>query len=328
MISSAGLSKNLEVVTIVDSRNESILRYLSPLALIRSIVGNRQLIWQLAWREVNARYRGTQLGLAWSFLNPLLLLVVYTYVFSSVLHAKWTSDPNDPPSFFSFAIILFAGMTAFNIFTEVIARAPSLIVSCPNYVKRVVFPLEAQVMVALSSALVTFCAGFAILMICQILQGPMQTLFGVENKEYHQILGWAVVRVGDGNLVHHVVGWTILLVPVAILPLILLAMGFGWLLASLGVFLRDIGQSVGLIVQILSFITPIFYPVEAIPLPLQPIMIYNPLTAAVDSFRRVVIWGKLPHWPTLITSIVAGLVCCQLGYAFFMRTKKAFADVI
>ncbi len=282
-------------VTVVDSRRPSVIANLSPLKMIGSVSACWPLIWRLAMRDASARYRGAQLGLLWSILNPLLLLAVYTYVFCVVMKAKWNGA--GPENYFSFALTLFAGLTAFNIFSEVVSRAPSLVLSCPNYVKKVVFPLEILPVIALVVALTTFFASFIVLVPAMlILQG--------------------------------VPSWTILLYPLALLPLILLALGLGWLLASLGVFLRDIGQSISLVLQLLVFMTPIFYPVSAIPHALRPVLVYNPLAVGVESFRRVVLWGQQPDWTMLAAATLIGLVCCQLGYAFFMVTKKAFADVI
>jgi len=279
----------------IDTRPVRISDHLMPFKAFRNIARHRHLISQLVWREVLARYRGTQLGFAWSFLNPLLLLVVYTYVFCVVLKAQWPNDGQQ--SYFSFALTLFVGLTAFNVFTEILMRAPTLVLSCPNYVKRVVFPLEVLVVIILCSALVTFATSFITVLIAEVvLQG--------------------------------VPSWTIVLFPITLLPILLLALGFGWLLASIGVFLRDIGQSVGLIVQVLSFTTPIFYPVTSIPRSLRSVMLYNPLATSVEAFRCVMLWGKQPNWVELGFAIAFGLVCCQLGYAFFMCTKKAFADVI
>jgi len=284
-------------VSIVTSAKPSVWTFLSPAALLRSIIAPRYLILQLAWREVRARYHGTYLGILWSFLNPLLLLVVYTYVFSVLLGAKWGTNPDH----FAFALTLFAGLIAFSVFSEVVGRAPALVLSNPNYVKRVVFPLEILPVVALTAVLVQSLMTLVILVAAKV--------------------------VLQGALTPHV-----LLFPLTLLPVALLALGIGWFLASLGVFVRDIGPVVALAVQVLMFVTPIFYPLEVplriLPDPLKFILISNPLTVSVESFRDVVLRGASPNWLELGSAAIVGLVCCQLGFAFFMRTKKAFADVI
>jgi len=282
-------------ITIVDSRQPALSAYFSTIRMARSLIGNRQLIWQLAWRDIEARYRGTQLGLLWSLLTPLLMLSVYTVVFCGILGAQWNDGGQH--TFFSFALIAFAGLIAFNMFTEIISRAPTLIISCPNYVKKIVFPLEVLVAVAVLSALVTFFASFAILILASLILKGLPP-------------------------------WTIIFFPVAILPLALFSIGAGWLLASLGVYLRDIGQAVLVATQVLMFMTPIFYPLEQVPNWLQPIMRYSPLTICVENFRQVVLWGKLPNARTLAMATLTGLLCAQVGYAFFMKTKKGFADVL
>lgn len=290
-----GNDRREPLLSVVDSRRPGLAANLSPLTWMRSIAAYRSLIWQLALRDVRARYRGTHLGLLWSLLTPLLLLAVYTFVFCGVMKAKWNAA--EPENYFAFALTLFAGLTAFNLFSETLARAPGLVLNCPNYVKKVVFPLEILPVISVLTALCTFIASFAVLVIgqCAIQGAP---------------------------------SWTIALFPLTLLPAILLALGLGWLLASVGVFLRDIGQSIGLVMQLLVFMTPVFYPVSAIPPSLRPVLVYNPLAVSVESFRQVVLWGQLPDWPMLAVASAIGLLVCQLGFAFFMRTKKAFADVL
>lgn len=289
------MNKNAPVFSVVDSHRIGIAANLSPLVLFRSIFLNRYLIAQLAMREVTARYRGTQLGMFWSVINPLLLLAVYTFVFCGIFKAKWSTD--GPQSYFSFALILFAGLTAFNLFGEIVNRAPTLVLSCPNYVKKVVFPLEILPVISLVTALSTFFASFFVLIAGQII------LQGIPS-------------------------WTILLFPFTLLPLLLLALALGWFLSSLGVFIRDIGQSIAFVLQVLIFITPVFYPISSIHGSLRSVLIYNPLTIAVEDFRQVVLFGQIPDYKVLLVATAMSLVLCQLGYAFFMTTKKGFADVI
>lgn len=284
-----------QVVTLINSAKPSVWTFLSPLVLLRAIVAQRYLVMQLAWREVKARYHGTSLGIVWSFLTPLLLLAVYTFVFSVVLKARWGVGGVD--NHYTFALTLFAGLIAFTVFGDVVGRAPYLVLNSPNYVKKVVFPLEILPVVTITAVLLQALMSFAILFVAKLaLQGS--------------VTPWLA------------------LFPLTLLPAALLALGFGWFLASLGVFLRDIGPVVALALQVLMFVTPIFYPITVVPERLRPILYFNPLTVSVECFRQVVLWDRAPDWGLLGAATLLGLLCCQLGFAFFMRTKKAFADVI
>src|SRR5215471_10559134 len=215
------------------SRSASFVHYLHPLRMVRNLWKHRELIAQLTRREITQRYQGTYLGVFWSFLNPFLMLLIYTFVFSVVFQAKW-GDVNRPTDVGQFALTLFAGLIPFNVFSEVVTRAPSLIVQVPNYVKRVVFPLEVLVVVALGSALV------------------------------HSLISIGILLVGI-VLCMGFLAPTAVFLPLIYLPLILLCLGLGWFLSSLGVYVRDIGHTVIIVVQMLFFMTPIFYPLTAVP---------------------------------------------------------------
>lgn len=272
-----------------------IWQYLNPAHLARSLWRHRELIRQFTRREIEGRYRGSFLGLIWSFINPLVLLLIYTFVFGVIFKSRWPNARSDRLS--EFAVTLFCGMTAFNIFGETISRAPSLIVGVPSYVKKVVFPLEILVVSTLGAALFHALVGLGILIAAHLVTG--------------------------GTL-----GWTIVLLPLALTPLFGLSLGFGWFLASLGVFVRDIGYTIALVVQVLFFLTPIFYAVDQIPEPFHSAILLNPLTAIVDNVRRVTLWNQPPDWLALALALVSSIAIMLLGYAWFMKTKKAFADVI
>ncbi len=270
-------------------------QHLNPLHLLRHLWRQRELIQQFTRREIEGRYRGSFLGIFWSFINPLILLLIYTFVFGVVFQSRWPQARSE--SLAEFALVLFCGLIPFNIFSECVSRAPSIIIGVPNYVKKVVFPLEilavSSVGTALFHALITLSVLLAVNL---VVSGALQ--------------------------------WTLVLLPLVLLPLIFLSLGLGWLFASLGVFLRDIGYVVALLVQVLFFITPIFYPTQAIPEPFQTVIRSNPLTFVVDSSRMVVLWGQLPDWLSLGLWLIGSAVVMQLGYAWFMKTKKGFADVI
>jgi lipopolysaccharide transport system permease protein len=268
----------------------------SLVALAKSLWRNRQLIVQMTKREVVGRYKGSAMGLAWSFFNPVFMLVVYTFVFSEVFKSRWGGVGGDD-SKTQFAVILFAGMIVLSLFSEVLNRAPGLILSNVNYVKKVVFPIEILPVIAMGAALFH----------CLISLGVLLAAFTIFNGYLHP---------------------TVVFMPLVLLPLIILALGLAWMLASLGVFLRDVGQTIGLITTVLMFLSPVFFPITAVPERFRPIMMANPLTFIIEQAREVLIWGHLPDWIGLgIYTIVATFIAWA-GYAWFQKTRKGFADVL
>lgn len=264
-------------------------------AAARSLWAQRQLIRQFVRREVQGRYRGSTLGLLWSFVNPLLLLALYTFVFGLVFRARWPQFTSGRLS--EFALVLFCGLLVLNLFGECLSRSPGLVLGQPSYVKRVVFPLEILPVVAVGNALFNGGVGLIVLVLANLtLNGELP--------------------------------WTLVFTPLVLLPIVLLTLGVSWTLASLGVFLRDLPYVVALLLQILTFATPIFYPVEALPDWARPIILANPLTPAVDDLRRVALWGQMPDWPRLAVSLLGGVTVLVLGHAWFARTRRAFADVL
>lgn len=267
---------------------------LNPLSMIQNLWANRTLIQQFTKREVIGRYKGSYLGIFWSFLTPLLMLCVYTFVFSMVFKAKWSAGGD---SKIEFALLIFSGLVTFTIFSELISRAPGLIVGNVNYVKKVVFPLEILPVVVLGSSLIHSCISFGILI------SGLFLFLGV----FH---------------------WTLILVPLVMLPLVLFSLGLGWFFASLGVFLRDISQIVGIAVQALMLMSPIFYPISALPEKIRFIYYINPISYVVEDMRGILIWGQLPNWPWLIVGTVIGALVAIGGYAWFQKTRGGFADVL
>ncbi|MDH0625443.1 ABC transporter permease [Pseudomonas chengduensis] len=262
--------------------------------MIASISRNRGLIQASAKREVLGRYRGSTLGLLWSFFNPLLMLVVYTFVFSEVFKARWSAGSESKTEF---ALVLFAGLIIFNLFAECINRAPSLILSNPNYVKKVVFPLEILPFVGLLSAL------YHTLISLGVWLAAYAVLFGMPHA-------------------------TALYLPLVLLPFCLLIMGLSWALASLGVFLRDVSQFIGVVTTVFMFLSPIFYPASALPEDYQSLLYLNPLTPVIEMTRDVLYWGKSPNFLLLGTSWLAAVAIAWLGFAWFQKTRKGFADVL
>jgi lipopolysaccharide transport system permease protein len=255
---------------------------------------SRALIKASAQREVLGRYRGSTLGLLWSLFNPVFMLGVYTFVFSEIFKTRWNAQSDSKAEF---ALVLFAGLMVFNIFVECVNRAPSLIVSNPNYVKKVVFPLEILPLVNLLSAL------------------------------YHafiSLLVWLAAYFVFIGVPHS----STLYLPLVVFPYCFFIMGLSWVLASLGVYLRDVGQFIGVVTSVLLFISPIFYPVTAIPVNYQPLLFLNPLTPVIELSRDVLYWGKAPNLEVLSTYWIASVMVAWAGFAWFQRTRKGFADVI
>lgn len=265
-------------------------------SLVSSVWRHRDLISQMSRREVVGRYKGSALGLMWSFFNPLFMLSVYTFVFSEIFSARWAETPTDT-SKTAFAVILFVGMIVQGLFAETLNKSPNTILVHVNFVKKVVFPLEILPIVNLCAAL------------------------------FHTVIS-VLVLLGALVLLNGHLYWTTLLFPIVIFPLVLMSLGVSWILASLGVFLRDVGQVVTIITTVLMFLSPVFYPVSAVPERFRPFILANPLTLIIEQARETLIWGRLPNWTALgLYTAAAGLVAWG-GYAWFQKTRKGFADVL
>lgn len=259
-----------------------------------SISNTAELVFQLARREVSARYKGSVLGIFWSFVNPLLMLCVYTLFFSVILKVRW-GDAQQSRS--EFAMLLFVGLMMHGFIAECINRAPGLVVGNVNYVKKVVFPIGILPVVSICSALFHWAISMVVLALA---------LF---------VLGYGLPP-------------TFPLIFLVMLPLILYALGLSWILSVLGVFLRDINQVVGVFSQILLFLSPVFFPISNIPLEYRGIFMANPLTTLIDQGRSVVITGQFPDWGVWSVQLLVSLAFCFLGFAFFRRAKGGFADVL
>lgn len=267
---------------------------ISPVEMCRSLWRNRELITESAKREVLGRYRGSVIGLLWSFLNPLFMLAVYTFVFSVVLKARWDTQSESKTEF---ALILFVGLIVFNLFGESIIRAPSLVLNNPNYVKKVIFPLEILPVVSLLTAL------------------------------FHGLISlvvWGLAYMLFFGSPHA----TALYLPLVILPLLLFVMGLSWILASLGVFLRDVSQFIGTFITVLMFMTPIFYPANALPVEFRQWLYLNPITLIIEQARDVLYWGKHPDLILLCIYTFGSIVAAWIGFAWFQKTRSGFADVL
>lgn len=266
----------------------------SPTEMFSSIWSNRRLIRTATKREVLGRYRGSSMGILWSFLNPLLMLSVYTFVFSDVLKAKWNVGSESKTEF---ALALFAGLMVFNLFSECINRAPTLILSNVNYVKKVVFPLEILPCVILNAAL--FHGAVSLL----VWLGAYVIFFGVPHA-------------------------TALYLPLIIIPFLFFIAGVSWLLASLGTYLRDISQFIGVLTTMMMFLSPIFYPASAVPETSRYLLYINPLTPVVEQTRAVLFHGVAPDFQMLGICWAVAIFIAWLGFAWFQKTRKGFADVL
>ena len=274
---------------------EKLLVLFDVFALPRILWQNRSLLWQMTKRNIGTRYRGSLLGLVWSFMHPLLMLVVYTFVFSVVFKAKWGVTNQEGRG--SFAVIMFCGMMLYSLFAESISLSSTTVVSNQNLVKKVIFPLEILPMTCVCT---TYILGLA----------------------------WIILLLLGSYFILGFIGWTMLLLPLVILPCIIFTTGIAFFVAALGVYVRDTQYALGIILQILFFATPIFYPVSAVPEKMRGILMWNPLSVFIEQARNVFLYGKLPDWCFLGLSTVVAVVVLQFGVFFFRRTKRGFADVL
>jgi homopolymeric O-antigen transport system permease protein len=265
-----------------------------PRAVPLSLWRHREIVWQLARRDVVARYRGSMLGMFWAFGVPLLMLAIYTLVFGMVFRVRWPLPVENGPSF---ALILFAGLVVYSLFSECIIRAPTLVIAHATYVKKIVFPLEILPWVAMATALFHAAVSLVVLVAARtLLQGPPP--------------------------------WTVVLLPVILTPCILFTMGLTWLLASLGVFFRDLAQTVGLFTMAVLFMSPVFYPVSALPEGVREWVWLNPLTAPIEHVRAALFLGETPAWGLFFMALAIAYAVAWAGLAWFQKTRGSFADVL
>lgn len=279
--------------TLITPQNAPLGRSLSPAAMLETLWAHRQVIRQLGARQVQSRHRGSVLGMAWTLLNPLLLLAVYTLIFSVVLRVGGQSAAERV----EFAVMMFTGMVLFSVFSDTLSRAPLAISSRPNYVKKVVFPLEALPASELYASLVLGAASLVVLLVAiAIVQG-----------------GFAV---------------TALAFPLVLPPLVLLTLGASWLVSALSVFVRDIATSIGVVVTMLFFLTPVFWQVPDWPPELQTYVWLNPLAVLVEAARDCLLRDLWPDPLRMTLVYVASFAVAMLGFAWFRHSKRGFADVL
>ncbi len=254
---------------------------------------HRHLIRVMVGRDLALRYRGSIFGIFWSLLNPLAMLALYTFVFSVILKVKFGVNGGTS----AFALYLFCGMLPWLAFSEGVSRSTSVIIENTNLVKKVVFPLEILPLNVVLAAVVTQGIGTLVLLAAVLIKGVP-------------------------------ISWTWLLAPLLLIPQLCWTLGIGWLLASMGVFVRDVGQFIGLALTAWMFMTPIMYPETMIPAKYQALMNLNPLAVIIHGYRKFILEGQLPSWRPILFTTVLGALVFLLGYAWFLKTKKGFADVL
>jgi lipopolysaccharide transport system permease protein len=264
---------------------------INPLRLTSTLWTHRYILGQLIKRDVLLRYRGAMFGVLWIFLSPLLMLAIFAFVFGHVFQARWPQQDSGIP----FWLLLYSGLIAFNVFAETVSRSPTAVRGYPSYVKKIIFPLEILPVAPLGAALVH--AGFNFL-----------------------ILVTALTWIGKLHV-------TVFLFPLLLAPLIMFALGLAWFLSAWGVFIKDMTQIVPLLVQMLLFMSPVFYPVQAVPQQLQPLYLHNPLGAVIESCRAAIV-GQLVDWASWGWVLALSLMVMVFGHAFFQHSREEFADVL
>lgn len=267
----------------------------SPISLVKSLWCHRRLILQMTWRDVIGRYKGSVMGLVWSFVNPLMMLAIYTFVFSVVFKARWGVETSE--SKIDFGITLFVGLVMYSFFAECINRAPGLIISNVNYVKKVIFPLEILPCVALGVSL------------------------------FHSVISLGVL-VFIQLVFNHYIPLTAVFFPLLLLPLVFGTIGVAWFLAAIGVYLRDIDQVIVVFTTALLFVSAVFFPITALPERYQIFLRVNPLAILIEEGRKVLIFGQLPNFTVWSVLLVLGALTAWGGFAWFQKARKGFADVI
>jgi lipopolysaccharide transport system permease protein len=273
----------------------SSLRKVNPFGFVMDLWQHRELLWQFTLRNVELRHRGSHLGLLWSIVNPLLMLGLYVVVFGHIFGGSYKVLPDETKV--DYALALFLGLTLFQLFSEVLGTSPQLIVGNPNFVKKVVFPLEVLPASAVGASI------------------------------FHSLISLVLVLVGV-VILGHGLSLHALWLPVILVPVVLLALGISWLVSALGVFFRDIAQLVAFATLVLMYGSAIFFPPSVLPTSLWLFLRFNPLLLAVDLARASVMWHQPINAIHLMYLIVVSVLVCAGGYWSFRRMAPWFADVL
>lgn len=264
---------------------------LNPLRIFSDTWRHRYLLGQLIKRDVLLRYRGAMFGVLWIFLSPLLMLTIFAFIFGQVFQTRWPQQNGDLP----FWLLLYSGLITFNVFAEAVSRAPTSVRGYPSFVKKIIFPVHILPLVPLGAALVHATFNFLILLAALTWVGCLHA--------------------------------QVFLFPLLLLPVLLLALGFSWFMAAWGVFIKDMSQIVPMFVQMLMFMSPVFYPSNAVPASLRPLYQYNPLGTVIEATRAVVT-GQAIEWGAWGIGLGFCLGAAILGHAFFEHSREEFADVL
>jgi lipopolysaccharide transport system permease protein len=264
---------------------------LNPLRIFLDVWRHRYLLGQLIKRDVLLRYRGAMFGVLWIFLSPLLMLAIFAFIFGQVFQTRWPQQNSGLP----FWLLLYSGLITFNVFAETVSRASTAVRGHPNFVKKIIFPVHILPAVPLGAALVHGAFNFFILLA-------------------------ALIWIGDFH-------GRVLLFPLLLLPVLLLALGLSWFVAAWGVFIKDMSQIVPMFMQMLLFLSPVFYPMSAVPEVLRPIYQFNPLGIVIETSRAIVT-GQSIEWGAWSVTLGFSLGVAILGYAFFQNAREEFADAL
>lgn len=285
----------MDQIAVRSARRLPIADLLNVVSITRHLWRYRDLIRQFTAREVMVRHKGTSLGLAWAVMQPLLTLVIYTFIFGFVFQNKWGKLGGF--EWADFSLHFFAGFVVMSVFIDTVNRSPAFVTEHPNLVRKVVFPLEILPVTATGASLVY--AGFGLVLVLIATAGLAQT-----------------------------VSWTIVFFPLVLAPLVMMTLGVSWFFASLGAFIRDFKQVVPVLTQLVFFMTPVFYDVNKIDERFRWVIRMNPLTLVVENARRTLLWSEMPNWMELAVLYAVGVVVLVLGYAWFAKSKRGLADVL
>lgn len=268
-----------------------------PLRMLAGLWGRRQLIGQFTRRNIELRHRGSRLGAFWALINPLTMLALYYVIFGVIYNTQFRGQGETA---FDVLLAMFVGLTLFHAFSETLSWAPSLITTNPNFVKKVVFPLEVLPVAQIGAA------------------------------TFHLAVSLSLVVAGSAFSTQGLT-WHVLWLPVLVLPLLLLSLGTAWLLAAVGVFVRDIGHLSAFVVTVLLFASAVMYPADMIVQrspALWTVLQHNPILQIVDLARHTVLWHEPMRLPVLgQVYVVAGVVFTG-GAVFFALLRRSFAEVI
>lgn len=271
-----------------------IKRYFNFFQLFKSLFEQYFILQQLAKAEILTRYRGSILGVAWSILNPLFMLVVYSIVFQFLLKVRWAVETSEETPY---ALALFAGILIHSFFSDILVQATSSVSKHANFVKKIVFPLEVLPVVTVISSVFNLALSLFVFFLAILF-------FGVS------------------------IHLSLLLIPILLLPFIIFVLAMAYLLAAVGVYIKDISQVAGMLSTMFLFLSPVLYPLSVLPEGLRSIAMLNPLSFMIEQLRLLSLNGGMIDWHGYIIYCFVALGFLSIAYAVFQKTRKGFADVI